>query len=581
MENRYNWDLTKLYINDEEFNNDIDLCKEMIEKLNSIEKNYNNFLRLLNIYEDIYRVFSKLASYSYMKLDEDSRVSDSQRRKMEIGNLNTKIEEAFSFINPLVFSFSDKEIENIFNDEKYIKYHILISRTLRYKEHTLSKEEEKIISSFGEIEDASNNTFYMLSYADLKFPEIESNNNEKLTHANFIEMLTNRNKDIRKEAFEKYYGVYDDFKNTFATTLYNNMKGLSINAKLRNYNSTIEKELFADNIPVSLYDTLIETVNENLPYLERYYEIKERYLGLDETNMYDVYLPLTKEDNRVYDFEEAKELVINAVKPLGEEYQNIMRKAFDENWIDVYPREGKKSGAYSGGCYDSNPYILLNYTGNLDSVFTLIHELGHSIHSYYSRKNNEFLHSSYTIFVAEVASTTNEQLLLKYMLDNTEDEDEIIILLDHLINSFKSTLFRQTMFAEFEKITHNRIDENEPLNAEDFNNIYYNLNKKYFGDAVISNDEIALEWARIPHFYRDFYVYKYATGLATAVILSEKILDDDKNVEKYIEFLKDGSKNFPLDQLKEAGADIGNSKNLDIAFKVFRESVEKLDNIIK
>lgn len=581
MKNKYNWDLTKLYKNEESFNEDIKKVEKNIINIEKIEKNYINFLDILKIQENTYRVFSKLASYAYMKLDEDSRVSESQKRKLKIGSLNTKLEETFSFVSPLIFSFTNEEIDIIFNDIKYEKYKLLIEKELRYKNHTLSSKEEKILGSFSEVEDASHNTFYMLSYADLKFPEIESNNNEKLTHANFIEMLTNKNKDIRKEAFEKYYSIYNDFSNTFATTLYNNMKSLSVNAKIRKYNSSIEKELYSDDIPVELYNTLIHTVNENLPYLQKYYEIKKRYLELEEMNMYDVYLPLTKKSSKKYSFEEAKNIVLNAVKPLGKEYGEIMEKAFNENWIDVYPKEGKRSGAYSGGCYDSNPYILLNYTGNLDSIFTLIHELGHSIHSYYSRKNNDFLYSSYTIFVAEVASTTNEQLLLKYMLENTNDDEEIIILLDHLIDSFKATIFRQTMFAEFEKITHEKIDNNEPLNSQDFKDIYYKLNKKYFGNSVVSNEEIAIEWARIPHFYNDFYVYKYATGLASAVILSENIKNGGENVRKYIDFLKDGSKNFPLVQLKNAGADINNSENLNIAFKVFKEAVEKLDNIVK
>lgn len=581
MKNKYNWDLTKLYKNEESFNEDIKKVEKNIINIEKIEKNYINFLDILKIQENTYRVFSKLASYAYMKLDEDSRVSESQKRKLKIGSLNTKLEETFSFVSPLIFSFTNEEIDIIFNDIKYEKYKLLIEKELRYKNHTLSSKEEKILGSFSEVEDASHNTFYMLSYADLKFPEIESNNNEKLTHANFIEMLTNKNKDIRKEAFEKYYSIYNDFSNTFATTLYNNMKSLSVNAKIRKYNSSIEKELYSDDIPVELYNTLIHTVNENLPYLQKYYEIKKRYLELEEMNMYDVYLPLTKKSSKKYSFEEAKNIVLNAVKPLGKEYGEIMKKAFNENWIDVYPKEGKRSGAYSGGCYDSNPYILLNYTGNLDSIFTLIHELGHSIHSYYSRKNNDFLYSSYTIFVAEVASTTNEQLLLKYMLENTNDDEEIIILLDHLIDSFKATIFRQTMFAEFEKITHEKIDNNEPLNSQDFKDIYYKLNKKYFGNSVVSNEEIAIEWARIPHFYNDFYVYKYATGLASAVILSENIKNGGENVRKYIDFLKDGSKNFPLVQLKNAGADINNSENLNIAFKVFKEAVEKLDNIVK
>lgn len=575
-----NWDLSKIYSDDSLVKEDIIKVKNYLDNLDEyLEDPKGNLLNILKLNEDTARTLSKLGAYANMKRDEDSRVSAYQKMTLEIGTLGAQVGAAFSFINPLIFSLSDREVEEILNSEDYAHYKNHLEKILRYKAHTLSEEEETILSKVSELNQMPGNAYYMLTNADMEFPFIESAN-EKLTSANYIKMLTNSDETIRKEAFDKYYGTYEKLMNTIGSTLYGNMKALVIQSQIKGYASSREMELYEDDVPVEVYDNLIDIVHEYLPYLHKYYEIKEKALGLKETHMYDVYLSISENSNENIPFEEARDMVLEAVAPLGEEYQRNMRRAFEENWIDVYPREGKRSGAYSGGHHDHDPYILLNYNGTLDSVFTLIHELGHSMHSYYSRKNNAFLYSRYTIFAAEVASTFNELLLLDYLIGKAETREEKIRLLDHHIDSFKSTVFRQTMFAEFERETHKLIETGAALTHEDFSKIYYDLNVKYFGEKVISDDAIKMEWARIPHFYRDYYVYKYATGFSAATVLSSRVLKGEENaLENYGEFLKDGNKHFPIEQLKSAGADMSNPEVLREAFEVFKEKVLELEAI--
>lgn len=340
--------------------------------------------------------------------------------------------------------------------------------------------------------------------------------------------------------------------------------------------------LYRDDVSTQVYDALVESIHTNLPYLHKYYEIKKRALGLDEQHMYDVYMPMTSKFEKKYTFEEAKELVIESVKPMGEEYVNNYKKAFEENWIDVEPRPGKRNGAYSSGSYDTKPFILLNFDGTLSSVFTLAHEMGHSLHSYYDRSTNDFLHSGYTIFVAEVASTFNEALLLDLLMKKAESEEELLYLTDFYVNNYKSTVFRQTMFAEFERDVHHKIENGEVLTKDDFSNIYFELNKKYFGDSMVSDEEIAYEWMRIPHFYSNFYVYKYAIGFTASSILVRRVLEGVENArENYIKFLKDGDNHFPIEQLKIAGVDMSNPETVNKSLETFRELVDKLDKLIK
>lgn len=578
---KYNWDLSKIYSNDEEINQDIKNIDKMIDEIKLLKKDeFKNLLDIFKLLESSMKTISKLFSYANMKRDEDSRVAKFQKMSLEIESLYTKLASEFSFLQPFILNLSSDEIDLIKKNKDFKNYEKYIDKILRYKKHTLSAKEEELFAKLGEMSSDSQNSFYMLSYADMEFPELKTDNT-KLTHANYTDKMSSSNRELRKEAFEKMYDTYDKYKNTFGSTLYSNIRNIGTEASIRKYKSAMEMELYDDNISVEVYENLIKSVHKYLPDLYKYYEIREKLLDIDKTHMYDIYADVIKNYNKKISYEEAKNIVLEAVKPLGKEYSSIMKKAFDENWIDVYPREGKKSGAYSGGSYDTNPYILMNYNDNLDSVFTLIHELGHSIHSYYSRNNNDYLYSSYTIFVAEVASTFNEILLLNYLMDNAKDDNEKLYLIDHYINSYKSTVFRQTMFAEFEKETHELVENGNALTQDEFSKIYYKLNEKYFGNDIIIDEAISLEWVRIPHFYRDFYVYKYATGFLCATILSQRVLNKEDNaLEDYIEFLKDGSNNFPLEQLKKAGCDMEDMKNLDKAFKIFVDLVDEFGNLV-
>lgn len=582
MEN-YKWDLSKIFKTEEEINTAIKFIDEEMKRLEELKENpKSNLLSILDLRSSVSRTMDKLYVYSHMKRDEDANVSSNQKLAMEMESLMNSIGSQFSFIEPLILGIEDKELNKIIDSQEYSIYKTYIKRVIRKKPHTLSEKEEFILSTASEMGDCAQNTFYMLSYGDMKFPVLEKTEEKiELTHANYTNMLTNPNRNIRQEAFEKMYSTYDKYKNTFASTLMGAIKNLVIQSKLKNFESARTLPLFEDDVDLSVYDSLISAVHDKLTTMYEYLEVKKKGLKLEELHMYDVYVPLIEGVDRKIPYEEAKSLIIEALKPLGEDYVKIIKKAFDESWIDVYPREGKKSGAYSWGCYDSNPYILMNYTDDLNSLFTLAHELGHSVHSYLSRKNNPYINSRYTIFVAEVASTLNELLLMDYMLKTSKDEKEKLYLLNYHLEQFRTTVFRQTMFAEFEREIHKRVENKEALTAKEFSDIYYELNKKYFGENMKIDEQIALEWARIPHFYSNFYVYKYATGFSAATVLSTKILKSEKGtLEDYMEFLSDGGNNFPIDQLKKAGADMSDENTVKSALDVFAKEVEDIKKLI-
>lgn len=573
------WNLSKIYADDHALQQDIVLIKEYIKEAESKQKNVESSIQdLFELYEKSHRLMSKIYCYVAMKRDEDSTVSKSQKDVLEVLQIYDQLEQTFSFLKPYLLSLPTEKLEELKKNPGFENYVKTIDKMTRMKPYMLSEKEEKIVSTLISMAQTPQNDFYMLTNTDLKFGQVEGTQ-EELTNANFISFLLNNDREIREKAFKQLYAGYINFENTLASTLYNNIKNEVTLSKLRGFKSACEMELYSDNVSTRVYDHLIDTIHEYLPYLHRYYFKRKEMLNIEKNHMWDMYLPVTHSTKK-YSFEEAQEMVIEAVAPLGEEYQNIMRKAFEENWIDRYPRKGKKSGAYSFGCYDSDPYILMNYTGDLDSVFTLIHELGHSIHSYYSRKNNRFLDAQYEIFVAEVASTFNENLLLDYLLRKAEDPEEKKHILNHHIDSFKSTVFRQTMFAEFEKITHNVVSEGKGLAAEDFKKIYADLINLYFGDAVAHDEEINNEWSRIPHFYSNFYVYKYATGFSCATLLSQEILAGNEAArQRYLQFLKDGGNHYPLDQLRSAGCDLENPSTLKKALNVFKQKVEEFETL--
>ena len=576
-----NWDLTKLIKDEEDFKKKYAEADKLLDEAHHLLLNFkDNFKDAILKLVEAQRKVMNIYVFAHMNADADTRDTEGQRLHLKALNLGSKLDEVGAPLKPALLSLSREELDKLIKDNDMEDYRLFIEKIYRFKDHVLTKKEESILSAYGFLENAPFDAYNLLTNADITFEDLESTDT-KLNGATFISLLRNKEEKVRREAFQKYYKSYKGLENVISSLYLNNVKAMTTEAKLRGYNSALEMELFGDKVDVSVYENLIAAVHENLPALYKYYEIKKNFLGLKEQHMYDVYLNLTKEEPKKIPYEDAVEMVLESLKPMGEEYTEIAREGLMSRWVDVYPKEGKRDGAYSFGTYDSPPYILMNYNDDLQSVFTLAHELGHSMHSYFSRTNNKYIYSDYTIFVAEVASTTNELLLLNYLMDRATTPEEEIYLIDHYIDSFKSTVFRQTMFAEFEKITHERVEKGDALTSADFKDIYYNLNKLYFGDAVISDEEIAYEWSRIPHFYTDFYVYKYATGFSSAVTLSKNILSGDKDkLKAYLNFLKDGSNNYPLEQLKSAGVDLTTKEGVGTAMREFNTLVERLDKII-
>ncbi|WP_270641961.1 oligoendopeptidase F [Paraclostridium sordellii] len=584
IEDKFKWNIDTMYQSNESIKDDIDKVNSIIEELKSykgkISSSKENLYKVLSNSEKASRILQNLYVYTHMKQHEDTRNNENQARATKAEMLSTELSMATSYIVPEIIAMDENKLKEYLEDEKLSFYKKYVDEILRDKPHTLTEKEEEILAGVSDLSTVPENVYEMFSFADLKFPEIKGEDGKdiRITHGNYSTFLKSKDSRVRKDAFEAVYSTYEDYKNTFASTLYGGIKSEIFYSKMRNYKSAIESSLFQDDISVDVYYNLISAVDENLDTLNRYVDIRKKYLNIDEMHMYDLYVPITSNFDMKITYEEAQDIILKALKPLGEEYLSIVKRAFNERWIDVYENEGKQGGAYSWGSYDSSPYILMSYKDDLNSLFTLIHELGHSMHSYYSKHNQEYLYSSYKIFVAEVASTLNELLLVNYLLENSSSKEERIYLLNYYLEQFRTTVYRQTMFAEFEKITHERVEAGEPLTAKEFTDIYYDLNKKYYGKSCIVDEEIGLEWARIPHFYSNFYVYKYATGFSAASALSEKILNEGKSaVEKYIEFLKSGGSDYPLNQLRAAGVDMEKKESIEKALNVFKELVEELE----
>ena len=584
IENKFKWTIDEMYPNEESIEKDIQKVKELIEEVKRykgiLADSEENIFKALNISEEASRILQNLYVYTHMKSHEDTRINKNQSNATKTDMLSTELSMATSYMVPEIIAMDNEKLENYLKTERLSHYKKYVDDILRLKPHTLNEREEELLAAVADLSGVPENVYDMLSFADLQFPEIEDENGEKVrvTHSNFSLFLKSKDARVRKDAFEAMYGIYGQYKNTFASILYGGIKSEIFYAKTRKYESALQGSLFQDNVSVNVYNNLIDAVHENLDTLNDYIDLKKKFLGLDKINMYDLYVPLTENFDMEISYEKAQKIILEALKPLGEEYLENVKKAFAEGWIDVYGNEGKQGGAYSWGSYDSKSYILMSYKDDLNSLFTLIHEMGHSMHSFYSKNNQPYLYSGYKIFVAEVASTLNELLLINYLLKNAESKEERVYLLNYYLEQFRTTVYRQTMFAEFEKICHGKVEEGEPLTAEDFNNIYYDLNKKYYGESCEVNEEIALEWARIPHFYSNFYVYKYATGFSAASALSKQILEEGESaVSRYKEFLKSGGSEFPLDQLRKAGVDMEKKESVDEALHVFKDLVKQLE----
>lgn len=584
VDKKHKWQIEKMYATKESIEKDIQKVKEVIEKVKEykgkLAESKNNLYEAIKLSENASRILQHLYVYAHMKQHEDTRINENQALATRTEMLSTELSMATSYVVPEIISIDDNVLSEYLKSEELAFYDKYIKDILREKPHTLNEREEEILAATSELSSVPENVYDMLAFADMEFPEIEDENGEKvkLTHGNYSLFLKSKNSRVRKDAFEAEYSTYGKYKNTFASTLYGAIKSEIFYAKLRKHKSAIEGSLFSDDISIDVYNNLIAAIDESLPALNKYMELKKKFLGLSEIHMYDLYVPLTENFDMTIPYEEAQDIILNALKPLGEEYLNIINRAFDEGWIDVYENEGKQGGAYSWGSYDSNPYILLNYKNDLNSLFTLIHELGHSVHSYYSRSTQPYIYSSYKIFVAEVASTLNEQLLINYLLEKATSKEERVYLLNYYLEQFRTTVYRQTMFAEFEKLTHQSVESGEPLTAKEFDDLYYKLNEKYYGESCVVDEQIALEWARIPHFYSNFYVYKYATGFSAASALSQQILSEGQPaVNRYINFLKSGGSEYPLKQLKDAGVDMEKKQSVEQALSVFSGLVDKLE----
>ena len=584
IENKFKWTIDEMYPDEASMEKDIQKVKELIEEVKkykgTLDDSEENLYKVLNISEEASRILQNLYVYTHMKSHEDTRINKNQGNATKTDMLSTELSMATSYMVPEIIAMDNAKLENYLNSEKLSHYKKHVDDILRLKPHTLNEREEELLAAVSDLSGVPENIYDMLSFADLQFPEIEDEKGEKVkvTHSNFSLFLKSKDQRVRKDAFEAMYSIYGQFKNTFASTLYGGIKSEIFYAKTRKYESALQGSLFQDDVSVEVYNNLIAAVHENLDSLNKYTDLKKKFLGLDKINMYDLYVPLTENFDMEIPYEKAQEIILEALKPLGEEYLENVKKAFAEGWIDVYGNEGKQGGAYSWGSYDSKSYILLSYKDDLNSLFTLIHEMGHSMHSYYSKNNQPYLYSGYKIFVAEVASTLNELLLINYLLKNASSKEERVYLLNYYLEQFRTTVYRQTMFAEFEKICHEKVESGEPLTAEDFTNIYYDLNKQYYGESCEVNEDIGLEWARIPHFYSNFYVYKYATGFSAASALSKQILEEGEGaVARYKEFLKSGGSDFPLNQLRKAGVDMEKKESVDKALHVFKDLVDELE----
>jgi len=587
IEEKYKWDLSSIYKSDEEFEKDYNELKEEIKTIDKYRGNIltsaDNLYEFLENYFGLSRRLEKLYMYAHLNHDSDTTLDKYQVLYGKVSNLYQEFDELTTFIVPELIKEEYSLIEKYYAEKTEIKeYKNYLEDVYKYKPHALSEKEEMIFSRLGKALGSPSRTYSKLTDSDMTLGTIEDEegNSIELTDRNYSKYISSKNRKVRENAFKAMYNSYRQFVNTIASTLSAEVDINENISKIKKYNSAIEMSLDDEKIDISVYNNLINTVSDNLNVLFKYYKLRKDILKLDDLHLYDLYVDLIQEKDKNYPFETGKELVLNALSVLGEDYIKDLTKAFDERWIDIYSNKGKRSGAYSSGGYDTNPYLLLNYQEKLDDVSTLAHELGHSMHSYYSRNNNTYQDSGYKIFVAEVASTVNELLLFKYMLKNTDDKDEKLTILNNLMDLFKATIFRQTMFAEFEKWMYEENEAGEILTADYLSNKYYELNKKYFGEDVVVDEDIQYEWARIPHFYYFFYVYKYATGLSAACYIVNSILEGKENAkENYLEFLKTGGRYYPIEELKIAGVDMNDPKVVESALNMFDEIINEFNQV--
>lgn len=583
------WKLEDIFESNEVWEQEFKEVTALAEKADSyqgkLQESAEALYNVLVYKDELLQRLQKLYTYSHMRYDQDTTNSTYQAMDSRIKSLYAKVSTGLSFLTPEILGLDEAALTGYIESHEGLQlYKHALEELNSVRPHVLPAEQEALLAQLSEVVSTSSDTFGMLNNADLEFPEIENEDGEKvqITHGNYSRFLESSDRRVREDAFKAVYATYGKFRNTFASTLSGNIKRDNVNARIRKYESARQAALSDDHIPESVYDNLVETVNNNLHLLHRYAALRKEVLGLDQVHMYDMYTPLVKEVKMEIPYEKATQTMLAGLSALGEEYTGIVEQGINNRWVDVKENKGKRSGAYSSGAYGTNPYILMNWQDNVDNLFTLAHEFGHSVHSYYTRASQPYVYGDYSIFVAEVASTTNEALLNEYMVKTTEDEQERIYLLNHWLDGFRGTVFRQTMFAEFEHLIHQMDQNGEALTADRLTEVYYELNKKYFGEEVAVDEEIGMEWARIPHFYYNYYVFQYATGLSAATALSKGILEEGQPaVDRYIsEFLKAGSSDYPIEVLKKAGVDMTSPEPVAEACKVFEGKLIELEKLL-
>ncbi|MBY0008999.1 oligoendopeptidase F [Paenibacillus typhae] len=584
-ENR--WKLEDMFASQEQWDKEYNEAKALIKKASAFQGKLDSADELKACFElddELSLLTERLYVYAHMRQDEDTAAPTYQALTQKAKKLSVEAGEALSFVTPEILSLPVEKLDQFIADPALSAYTFTLTEMKREKAHVLSKAEEALLAQVGNLSQAPQNIFSMLNNADLKFPKIKNEEGKEveLTHGSYIQFLESPDREVRKNAFKAVYETYAKQKNTIAATLSANVNKNVFYSRVRKYPSVLEMSLYGDNIPKEVYTNLIDTIHESLPLMHRYMKLRQKLLGVDELHMYDLFAPLVDEYKLDITFEEAKQITKEGLKPLGDDYLNVLQEGYDNGWIDIYENENKRTGAYSWGAYGTHPYVLLNHNDNLNSMFTLAHEMGHALHSYYSDNALKYRDAQYTIFLAEVASTTNEALLMDYLLNKSTDPKEKMYLLTYYADQFRTTVFRQTMFAEFEKIIHQRAEEGESLTPQDLSAIYYDLNVKYYGADMVVDKDIEMEWARIPHFYNSFYVYKYATGFSAATSFSKQILEEGKPaVDRYLGFLKSGGSDYSINILAKAGVDMSTPEPIREAMSVFESVIEQMEQLTK
>jgi oligoendopeptidase F len=584
----YTWDLTPMYANEKEWEKEVEEVKELSKVVSSYEgkvtKSAKDLLSVLDHLSALMQKLDKAYQYTARLFDEDQGNSKHQSMNQKMMSLWVDVSGKTAFIDPEILATDDETISSYMREEEGLKlYDKYIKEIRRLKDHTLSAEVEKVAAMTGEMAQAPSEIYEAFTNVDITYPSIKDENGEevRITDGRFVHLLESSDRRVRKDTFEAYYSTYKKYLNTMAATYASEVKARIFNSKLRGYSSNLEAAVDKNNVSPTVYKNLVDSVNRNISKLHRYVSLRKKCLGVSELHMYDIYTPMIKDAAKEVPYEEAQEIIKKALAVLGDDYVALLDEAFKNRWCDVYENKGKRGGAYSSCSYGTHPYMLLNYNNSLDAMFTTAHEMGHSMHSWFSNQAQPFIYSDYKIFVAEVASTCNEILLLEYLLKNCTDKKEKAYLLNHYLDSFKGTVFRQTQFAEFEMLTNEMQEKGESLNAENLCALYKEINEKYYGKDMISDEEISYEWARIPHFYYNFYVYQYATSFCAAVAIAERIIKEgEPAVKEYKKFLSSGCTDAPVELLKIAGVDLTTGAPIDAALSKMGEIIDELEALV-